>query len=150
MHVAKSIDLAASPEEVWGVVMDPCRLRDWVTIHRSADGEPGELLDLGASFCQTLAVAGRPFTVTWTVTDLERPRRAVWEGSGPAGSRASVRYDLERHNSVTRFGYENDFKLPGGVLGAVAGRVIGRPAFEREAEKSLKNLSRLFGARQKP
>jgi carbon monoxide dehydrogenase subunit G len=143
MRVEKSIDLPASPDDVWDLVMDPRRLGDWVTVHRSAEADPDELRR-GSSFKQTLALGGRPFTVTWTITEVERPRHASWEGSGPAGSRASVGYALERRNGGTRFHYLNDFKLPGGPLGAVAGKIIGRIAFEREAEKSLANLGRLF------
>ena len=32
--VSAEIEIAASPEEVYGVMMDPNRLGDWVTIHR--------------------------------------------------------------------------------------------------------------------
>ena len=144
MRVAESVDLPAPPEEVWNVVMDPSRLGDWVSIHRSADTPSAGLLDMGSSFCQTLALGGRPFDVRWTVTGLARPREAVWQGSGPVGSRASVHYGLERRNGGTRFSYENEFKLPGGPLGAFAGRIVGRRAFEREAKRSLANLRELF------
>ena len=36
-EVETTIDIAASPEEVWALAMDPERLADWVTIHRRLD-----------------------------------------------------------------------------------------------------------------
>ncbi len=36
--VHAEIEIAASPQEVWDTVMDPDRLGDWVTIHKSVSG----------------------------------------------------------------------------------------------------------------
>jgi hypothetical protein len=124
--------------------MNPSRLGEWVTIHRALEDGARGTLDKGSSFRQTLQLAGRPFDVTWTVADAERPRRAVWEGRGPVGSCARVRYALDRVKGGTRFTYENSFELPGGFLGRVAGRVLGRATVKREVERSLENLHRLF------
>ena len=33
-EVSATIDIAAPPEEIWSVIMDPSRFGDWVTIHR--------------------------------------------------------------------------------------------------------------------
>jgi hypothetical protein len=115
--------------------MDPCRLGDWVTLHRRLEDDPPRMLHKGSSFRQTLELAGRSFDVTWTVADERRPRLAVWEGRGPVGSRARVRYALERAEGGTRFAYENSFALPGGLLGRIAGRILGRASVKREAER---------------
>ena len=32
--VTVSIEIAAPPQEIWDVIMDPRRFVDWVTIHR--------------------------------------------------------------------------------------------------------------------
>ena len=34
-EVDVSIEIAATPAEVWAIALDPERLKDWVTIHRS-------------------------------------------------------------------------------------------------------------------
>jgi carbon monoxide dehydrogenase subunit G len=144
MRVQTSTKLPAPPEEVWDVVMDPSRLAEWVTIHRALEDCARGRLEKGSSFRQTLQLAGRPFKVTWTVADEHRPRTAVWEGKGPVGSCARIRYGLDRVNGGTRFTYENSFELPGGLLGRFAGRVLGRAMVKREIERSLDNLRRLF------
>ena len=141
VHTAIEID--APPERVWEVVMDPHRLADWVTIHRRVERVPAELRR-GSTFGQTLNLRGAPLHVAWTVVDIDPPWRAVWEGQGPAHSRASIVYELRRDGeSRTIFDYTNEFKPPGGALGAVAGRVLVGGLSHREAQRSLQRLKQL-------
>lgn len=142
--VRTAIDIAAPPERVWEVVVDPNRLGDWVTIHRSVSDVPPLPLRRGAQFEQTLHLRGAPLHVHWTIDDLDPPRRAVWSGRGPAHSRAEIVYELTRTDEGTRFEYTNEFKPPGGPLGAVAGRVLVGGLSHREAERTLQRLKRLL------
>ena len=138
-----AIEIAAAPADVWEVVMDPRRLHDWVTIHRRLGPVP-ERLEKGSSFEQSLGLRGAHVTVHWTVVALDPPRRAVWEGRGPAHSHASIEYRLEPLGErATRFEYVNEFKAPGGPLGAVAGRVLVAGVSHREAQHSLERLKRV-------
>jgi len=154
--VVSEIEIAAAPEAVWEVVMDPHRLGDWVTTHHAlGDGAPRELSE-GSTFKQTLKLSGARFEVEWTVVECDRPRRIVWDGDGPKGSSAKVRYGLEPiggeggerggdgGGEATTFSYENEFELPGGALGRLAGRTVGAATAKREAERSLVNLKRLI------
>jgi len=126
--VSTSIDIDAPPEDVWSVLMDPRRLGDWVTIQCDIQDVPeGELSD-GDSFRQTLALAGAKFEVRWTVREIDEPRIAEWSAEGPKGSGARVQYELEPNDGATRFRYRNDFNLPGGGVGKVAGKLSSRVA----------------------
>jgi len=138
------IEIAAPPADVWEVVMDPRRLAEWVTIHRRL-GDVPRRLTRGAQFEQTLSIRGAQVHVTWTVVDIDPPRRAVWEGRGPAHSHASIVYELEESDGGgTRFAYANEFRAPGGPLGAVAGRVLVGGLSHREAQRSLVRLKALI------
>ena len=72
--------------------MDPRRLAEWVTIHRSlhsaSDGPPraGDRMD------QTLVLRGAPFRVHWELTVCEAPTHAEWRGprAGPLAGRHRV------------------------------------------------------------
>jgi uncharacterized protein YndB with AHSA1/START domain len=143
--VVSEMEIAAPPEAVWEVVMDPHRLGDWVTTHHAlGDGAPREL-SAGSTFRQTLKLSGAKFEVAWTVVECERPRRIVWDGDGPKGSSAGVVYELEPSDAdTTKFRYENEFELPGGALGRLAARTVGAATAKREAERSLVNLKRLI------
>jgi uncharacterized protein YndB with AHSA1/START domain len=142
--VRESVVLAVEPERVWETVMDPAMLERWVTAHDSlTDAEPGPL-DEGDEFTQKLRLAGKGFEVRWRVIEADRPRLAVWEGDGPAGSSANVVYRLAPEDGGTRFDYENEFALPGGVLGKAAGGLLSAAPGGREARRSLERLRSLL------
>ena len=142
--VNESIEIEATPAEVWAVVMDPGRLGDWVTAHKKLYDAPSGELSEGDSFRQKLRVVGPSFKVRWTVVEASEPTLAVWEGKGPGGSSADVRYELtENGNGGTRFDYCNSFELPGGPLSMPAKSVAGPPA-TKQAKASLQNLKKLL------
>ena len=141
MKVERSIEIAASPEDVYEVVMDPARLGDWVTVHDELVHAPNGVLEEGDELAQKLKVAGQAFKVTWKVAKAHRPRDVEWEGQGPMGTKARVSYDLEAREEGTCFNYINEYDFPGGPLGK-----IGAKAFERKAGKEAdRTLDRLKG-----
>lgn len=144
MEVTTEIELGAPPQEVFDAVMDPHRLGDWVTAHREVSDVPDGPLEEGSEFKQKLRVAGVSFKVTWKIVKLDSPRLAEWEGKGPGGSKARAVYELEPDGKGTRFGYLNEWKLPGGKLAAMAGKAIGEDKARDEAGRSLDNLKRLL------
>ncbi|HEX2016072.1 MAG TPA: SRPBCC family protein [Solirubrobacteraceae bacterium] len=141
--VSTKIVIEAPPSAVWAVVMDPGRLREWVTIHRKLgkvySGAPRE----GSQMQQTLCLRGANFRVDWTLAKCQEPSRALWEGKGPARSRASTEYRLSEHSRGTCFDYRNEFKAPLGPLGALASRALVGGIPEREANRSLERLKTL-------
>jgi uncharacterized protein YndB with AHSA1/START domain len=146
VHV--SIDIAAPPEVVFDTIMDPRRLGDWVTIHRSVSNLSLHTTNPGARMDQVLCMRGVNFKVHWTLVDVSRPHEAEWEGRGPALSKARIHYSLSSDsNGLTRFDYTNEFRAPGGPLGAVASRVFVGQASEREAMSSLNRLKTLVESR---
>lgn len=139
------IEIDAPVQRVWDTVMDPNRLGDWVTIHRSVAGVSSDPANRGAIMEQVLHMRGVSFRVHWTLADVRAPNFAHWDGRGPAHSRAQIRYELSGDaNGPTVFGYTNEFTPPGGRLGSVASRVIVGAASEREAHNSLQRLKNLI------
>lgn len=143
MKVEHAIDIAAAPEAVYDVIMDPACLERWVTIHDELEDAPTPPLREGSQLTQRLRLAGRCFTVNWTVAENVPARRVVWEGRGPMGSHAGVTYEFEPHGDGTRFTYTNEFALPGGPLGRIAGPVVRR-ATAGELDRSLRKLRSLL------
>jgi len=142
--VCVKIDLDASIDRVWETVMDPSRLKDWVTIHRAVRDVSDQPLHRGSTMDQVLHLRGVSFHVHWTLADVSAPNHAEWEGRGPAHSQARIRYDLTpKGDHATVFEYTNEFTPPGGSLGVVASRVIVGAASEREANHSLARLKQL-------
>ena len=142
MKVERTVEIAAPPERVYDVVMDPSRLEEWVTIHHHLEDAPNGRLRKGSKMTQCLKLAGKKFNVRWTVVENDPCVRVVWEGRGPVASRARVVYELEENSDGTRFSYLNEYDLPGGALGRIAGRAVSRVT-QKELDGSLQRLKLL-------
>ena len=143
--VRASIDIDAPPEQVYDLALDPARLNEWVTIHRRVNSRDAGDPKRGYEMAQTLHLRGANFKVHWTLTEADRPGKATWEGRGPAHSYARTSYALSAvDGGKTRFEYENEFKAPGGFLGAAASRMLIGGVPEREATRSLQRLKALL------
>jgi uncharacterized protein YndB with AHSA1/START domain len=147
--VRASIEIDAPRERVYDFVLDPGRLDEWVTIHRRINARDAGPPREGYEMDQTLCLRGANFKVHWTLTEADRPDRATWEGRGPAHSHARTSFVLRDLNGGgTRFDYENEFRAPGGFLGAAASRMLIGGVPEREAKRTLANLKRLLETQQ--
>lgn len=144
-RVTASIEIAAPPERVWEVVMDPARLGEWVTIHRDIEEVSDQPLRDGSTLRQRLSLRGVSFHVRWTVAEAHEPELAVWDGRGPARSKAHTLYRLSPDgDGGTRFDYENEFKAPLGPVGAAASRALVGGVPQREANNTLRRLKALI------
>ena len=138
--VTASVHIDAPPSKVWEMVMDPARLYEWVTIHRKlvrADEGPPRV---GFEMDQQIHVRGVSLDVHWTLVDCREGTLAVWEGRGPARSRAHTEYALGSENGGTRFDYRNEFRTPLGPVGALVSRALVGGMPEREAQRTLERL----------
>ncbi|HTB69549.1 MAG TPA: SRPBCC family protein [Solirubrobacteraceae bacterium] len=138
--VTASTQIAAPREAVWKMVMDPRRLGDWVTIHRKllrADRGPARI---GYEMEQQIHLRGVSLDVHWELVECAPCEKAVWEGRGPARSRAHTEYALHSERGGTRFDYRNEFRPPLGVIGALASRALVGGMPEREARRTLDSL----------
>ncbi|HEX3510190.1 MAG TPA: SRPBCC family protein [Solirubrobacteraceae bacterium] len=138
--VEASISIAVPPQRVWKMVMDPDSLGRWVTIHRRlmrADQGPPRT---GFTMDQRICMRGVTLDVHWCLSDCEENRRAVWEGRGPARSRAHTEYLLAADDGGTRFDYRNEFRAPLGPVGAIVSRALVGGMPEREANRTLASL----------
>lgn len=148
--VTRSIRIAASPADVWKLVMDPSCLGEWVTIHRKlvhADEGPPRV---GYTMDQQIHMRGVSLEVHWKLVECRPGELAIWKGRGPARSRAHSEYVLTPEDGGTRFDYRNDFRAPLGPLGAVVSRALVGGMPEREAKRTLERLRARLDATAAP
>jgi uncharacterized membrane protein len=139
VKVERTVEIDAPPERLYEVVMDPGRLEQWVTIHHHLEDAPSGQLKKGSKLTQCLKLAGKKFKVRWTVVENDPCTRVVWEGRGPVASHARVVYEFKGNGDGTTFSYMNEYDLPGGALGRMAGRAVSRVT-QKEVEGSLQRL----------
>jgi uncharacterized protein YndB with AHSA1/START domain len=142
-EVVASTHIAATPERVWALAMDPERLGDWVTIHHALLDHDGGAPREGYEMVQSLHLRGVNFKVHWELVACDKPHHAEWHGRGPARSHAETEYRLTAADGGTRFDYRNEFRAPLGPLGAVASRAIVGGLPRREADATLRRLKEL-------
>ena len=142
-EVVTSIDIAAPPEKVWALAMDPECLSEWVTIHRRLHSHDGGPPRKGYAMEQTLHLRGVNFKVQWELVKCDKCLNAEWHGRGPARSHAETEYRLTAVDGGTRFDYRNEFTAPLGPLGRVASRALVGGLPRREADASLRRLKAL-------
>jgi hypothetical protein len=142
--VTASVLIKAPREKVWELVMDPTRLGEWVTIHRRlVHADPGAPRK-GFQMEQLLHLRGVNLPVRWRLVECLPCKLAVWEGRGPARSRARTEYHIAADGSCTRFDYRNEFHAPLGPVGALASRALVGGVPDREAALTLQRLRNLL------
>lgn len=139
----REIHIDASPDAVYDKLTDPNCLGEWVTVQEELEQAPSGNVEVGDTLVQRLRVAGQKFRITWRVDEAKRPSRVVWSGKGPMGTKARAKYEIsDGGGSGCTFSYLNEFDLPGGAAGKLAGRAVAR-ASSGEADRSLKKLKEL-------
>jgi carbon monoxide dehydrogenase subunit G len=139
----REIHIEASPDEVYDRLTNPHCLGEWVTIQEELEEAPDGELKEGDRIVQRMKIAGQRFKVSWEVCEARSPERVEWKGSGPMGSKARAVYELQANGGGTDFSYLNEYDLPGGLAGRLAGRALMRAA-GGEADRSLKRLKALI------
>jgi carbon monoxide dehydrogenase subunit G len=140
----RTIEINATPEEVYDKLADPSCLGEWVTIQDKLISAPDRLVDKGDEIVQRMKVAHKKFDVTWDVEVADRPKKVRWSGKGPMGTQARATYEIEPNgNGGTRFHYTNEYDLPGGPVGRVVGRALSNTS-GKEADATLARLKKLI------
>ena len=78
--VQAEIEIDAPIEKVWETVMDPHRLGDWVTIHKSVTNVSGSRCAGARRWIRRCTCAGITFHVHWTLTEVTAPTEARMGG----------------------------------------------------------------------
>ncbi len=134
LRVRASIDIHAPIEAVFAALTDPKRVPEWtdnvIEVHDISDYPVQE----GTTWEQLTVVADRRLNLVCHVTAFEPPHGGVLEISGDHRGRISTR--CEQVGDATRVTQDIEFEAPGGILGRVAGALIG-PALKGELARAM-------------
>jgi polyketide cyclase/dehydrase/lipid transport protein len=134
--VTQSLDIPATPQQVWEIATDWSRYGEWNVTHTGFPGGPPRN-DAGATFKEQITLMGMPGEASWTVTESSAPTCTVWDGQGPLGIRLGTRLELAPSDTGTTVSISISFD--GGPLAGPIGETVARSA-ERGALESLERL----------
>jgi carbon monoxide dehydrogenase subunit G len=92
--IQDSVQLPATQDAVWAVVSDPSRFDEWLTMHRSWQGDVPPQLHEGTQVTGVVSVLNMPVTITWTITAYDPPRHVTLAGTALAGVQVSIALDV--------------------------------------------------------
>lgn len=130
MKISRSIDMAASPQRVWPLLVQPEAILKWFTLLERFDYTSEPPHGPGATFHYEERSGSRLMKCDYRVTDwLECQRFAFTLVSGPLAKDDQV-WRIEALASGSRVTLEEDVEMSGGVFGRMlmtlfVGRMIG-------------------------
>lgn len=146
-RIERSVEINASPTEVFELLTDLDRLSQWATVAGETENPPDKPLRTGQSWQHGIRVGGMTITADWRVAGLEAPRYVEYEVTAPGDGRMNMKQRISPTQQGSLVELEIDYELPGGLLGQLADRVYVERRNEREAESSLQNLKDLLEGR---
>jgi uncharacterized membrane protein len=142
--IERSIEIDVRGERVFGVLVDLDRLPVWSTITVETHRTPGQPIERGDTFEQTLRILGRNLESRWRVVDLDPPRSVAYEAEVPGGGLLRMVQRVHDSGGRSRVDFELDYELPGGIVGEWVDGAFAQRRNERELEHSVHNLKELL------
>ena len=135
--VSASVDIPASPEQVWELASDTTRYAEWVENTLAVVRSDGTARP-GATYDERTRISGPWKALThWRVTEFDPPRRQVHEGEGVVTAEGmAVIIETTPVGPNTRLTITIRYTPRFGVIGAVIDRAIAgklRRAQQRSA-----------------
>jgi hypothetical protein len=141
--VVRSVDIAAPAPAVWSVVEELRRMPELSSSTVAVHG-PDRLTEVGQTFQQVVRLAGRSFTSSWRLLELEPGRCLRVEGEIMRGVRYGITQAVEPLSDATsRLTFTMTYALPFGLLGRLAGRLGAERRALDEADEVMAGIKRV-------
>jgi tRNA A-37 threonylcarbamoyl transferase component Bud32/carbon monoxide dehydrogenase subunit G len=148
MGIEVSIDIPASPQEVWDYVADLASNVEWMVDAQSIDFTSAQTKGVGTTFDCVTKVGPMKTTDKIEVTEWDPPRTLGITHRGAV--RGTGRFALEPIEDGTRFTWSEDLTLPW-YFGSRAGQQPASMVLERVWRRNLRNLrARMLERQQGP
>lgn len=146
MQVRRSVEIAAPPERIWPLLVEPSNVRRWYPTLRTFEYEEPGRRGAGARVYAEEKSSGMLMKLHFVVSDWVENRTVslhMVSGTGVKGYDQS--WKLEPLPTGSRFTFEEHVELPYGVLGGLIGR-IGQRTSDAHVEAMLSRLKVLAEA----
>ena len=146
MHVRQSVEIAAPPERIWPLLVEPDNVLKWYPTLTRFEYEDAGQRGPGARVYAEETASGMLMKLHFVITDWVEDRMVslhMVSGTGVKGYDQSWR--VEPVPTGSRFTLEEHVELPYGVLGTLLGRV-GQRSSEGHVREMLAKLKVLAEA----
>ncbi|UCG26161.1 MAG: SRPBCC family protein [Chloroflexota bacterium] len=148
MRFAISVDIRATPEEVWYWLGDPERAKTWMTsvTHTEYIDRTPDMI--GSTFRETVEEDGRGTELQGVIVDFAPNERMAFHLEGDYNT-ADVTFTLEEDEGITRLTQTADVRFKGiiRVLSLLFGRTF-KKNITRQAEGEFATLKALCEAKR--
>jgi uncharacterized membrane protein len=136
-----SVSIAAPRENIWRVLSDVAAWPEWLPTVAKVDSLDQKALRLGARF-----VVHQPKLrpATWTVSELEHPKRFVWVARSPGMLMTAEHTITEKSPAESTVLLRFSFS---GLLGGIGGRLFGSVTENYLAQEAASLKSKVEGSR---
>ncbi len=137
MHVRRSVEIAAPPERVWPLMVEPEDIKRWYPSLRTYEYEDSGRRGLGAHVYAEEKATGPLMKLHFEISDWVPDRQiALHLVSGTGVKGYDQTWTIEPVASGSRFTFEETVTLPYGILGRLIGWV-GQRSSESHVEEML-------------
>jgi uncharacterized protein YndB with AHSA1/START domain len=146
MQVRRSVEIAAPPERIWPLMVEPDNVLKWYPTLRRFEYEDAGQRRRGARVYAEEKASGMLMKLHFVITDWVENRALslhMTSGTGVKGYDQS--WTVEPVPAGSRFTFEEHVELPYGVLGKVIGQV-GQRSSEAHVKEMLAKLKVLAEA----
>lgn len=140
-QISTSVELPATPEQVFAIAGDPNTFEKWLTLHVKFKGDVPELAQ-GAQFTEVISMMGMPNSITWNVDEYAAPKSLKISGTGMAGVKVAITIGVEPVGEGSKLDLATEFE--GQMIVGALGKAIEKQG-QVELEKSIEQFKALLG-----
>lgn len=136
----------APAERLFDLASRAERIPEWDPLFVDVRDVSGPLDHAGTHFAATLKIAGVSLPVKIEVTRAERPQLLILSGTAPGGGRLCWTWRFEPRGTGADTDAELEYRLPGGIAGGIADRLLVHELIAQDIELALENLTAIAEA----
>jgi uncharacterized protein YndB with AHSA1/START domain len=146
MRVQRSIEIAAPPEKIWPFLVEPEKILKWCTTIEKFEYTGEQRSGVGTPFYFEEKAGGRLMKFNFVATEWVENKRLVSRMTSGNFLKGYVQGGtIEATPSGSRFTFDEDVKLPYGIIGKFIG-LFARRSSEAHLKEMLAKLKSLAEA----